>query len=116
MGKLFINPDGLSFFLSPTVPGEIENIIDALDMKKSTGPNGVPVYILKIFKLFFSLWLSRLVNLCFEVGEFPDVIKIAKASMVCFSQNFSFRVLDTTIHIRENIEFIVKKIQNPNVL
>ena len=30
------------------------------------------------FKLFFSVWLSRLVNLCFEVGVFPDILKTAK--------------------------------------
>ena len=29
---------------------------------------------------FFSLWLSKLVNLCFEVGEFPDILKTAKVT------------------------------------
>ena len=77
-GKLFINPDGCSFFLSPTVPDEISKIIDALDLKKSEGPNGIPVFLLKIFKQFFSLWLSKLVNLCFETGIFPDLLKLAK--------------------------------------
>ena len=55
-GKLFINPDGLSFFLSPTVPGEVEKIIDALDMKKSTGPNSIPVFLLKSFLSYSSLF------------------------------------------------------------
>ena len=45
-GKLYINPDGSTFFLSPTVPGEIIKIIDALDPTKSTGPNGIPVFLL----------------------------------------------------------------------
>ena len=49
-GKLYINPDGHSFFLSPTVPGEISKIIDSLDSSKSTGPNGIPVFLLKGFK------------------------------------------------------------------
>ena len=39
-----------SFFLSPTVPGEIEKIIDGLDMNKSIGPNSIPVTIIKTFK------------------------------------------------------------------
>ena len=43
-GNLIINSTD-SFFLSPTVPREIEKIIDALDIKKSTGPNGIPVFI-----------------------------------------------------------------------
>ena len=47
-GKLCINPDGSSFFLSPTVPDEVEKIIDALDTSKSSGPNGIPVILLKL--------------------------------------------------------------------
>ena len=77
-GKLLINPSNCSFFLSPTVPGEIEKLIDALDVKKSTGPNSIPVFILKILKPFFSFWLSQLINLSFKVGIFPDILKIAK--------------------------------------
>ena len=77
-GKQIINPDGLTFFLSPTKPDEISKIIDRLDSRKSTGPNGIPVFILKAFKDFFSHWLSKLINLCFETGEFPDLLKTAK--------------------------------------
>ena len=76
--KVVINPDGHSFFLSPTLPDEIEKIIDKLNSSKSTGPNGIPVFILKAFKGFFSFWLSKLINLCFETGEFPSILKIAK--------------------------------------
>lgn len=76
--KVVINPDGHSFFLSPTLPDEIEKIIDKLNSSKSTGPNGIPVFILKAFKGFFSYWLSKLINLCFETGEFPSILKIAK--------------------------------------
>ena len=56
-GNLFINPANSSFFLVPSVPKEVEEIIDNLNIKKSTGPNSVPVFILKIFKQFFSFWL-----------------------------------------------------------
>ena len=79
-GKLYINPDGTSFFLGPTVPDEIKNIIDSLDSSKSTGPNGIPVFLLISFKDFFSIWLSKLVNLCFETGVFPDILKVAKVT------------------------------------
>ena len=77
-GQQIINPNGLTFFLSPTRPDEISKIIDRLDHRKSTGPNGIPVFILKAFKEFFSYWLSKLINLCFETGEFPDLLKTAK--------------------------------------
>ena len=51
-GHQIINPDGITFFLSPTTPDEISKIIDRLDHRKSTGPNGIPVFILKAFKEF----------------------------------------------------------------
>ena len=67
-----------SFFLLPTVPLEVEKIIDALNANKATGPMSIPVFILKRFKNFFSFWISKLINLCFETGIFPDILKIAK--------------------------------------
>ena len=79
-GKLIINNSNSSFFLSPTVPAEIEKIIDSLDTKKSTGPNSIPVFILKILKPFFSFWLSELINLSFNMGVFPEILKIAKVT------------------------------------
>ena len=79
-GKRFINPDGCTFYLSPAGPAEVEKIIDEINVKKSTGPFGIPVFLLKRFKTFFSLWLSELVNLSFEIGVFPDVLKVAKVN------------------------------------
>ena len=79
-GRRFINPDGCTFYLSPAGPGEVEKIIDELNINKSIGPFGVPVFLLKKYKMFFSLWLSELVNLSFETGMFPDVLKIAKVN------------------------------------
>ena len=77
-GKRFVNPDGCTLYISPVGPAEVEKIIDQIDIKKSTGPFGIPVFLLKKYKTFFSLWLSELVNLSFEVGVFPDVLKVAK--------------------------------------
>ena len=54
-GRRFINPDGCTFYLTPVGPDEVEKIIDELDIKKSTGPFGIPVFLLKIFKIFFSI-------------------------------------------------------------
>ena len=79
-GKRFINPEGCTFYLSPAGPAEVDKLIDELNLKKSTGPFGIPVFLLKKFKTFFSLWLSELVNLSFETGLFPDVLKIAKVN------------------------------------
>ena len=38
--------------------------------------------MLKTFKRFFSIWLSEFVNLSFETGIFPDILKIAKVTPV----------------------------------
>ena len=48
-----LNPAN-SFFLTPTVPGEITRIIDLLDLNKSTGPMSLSPYLLKTYKEFFS--------------------------------------------------------------
>ena len=56
-----INPDGHVFFLNPTTSHEVADLIKNLDEKKSTGPNGAPVFLLKKFKGFFSKILSTLV-------------------------------------------------------
>ena len=77
----YINPQS-TLFLTPVIPTEVEKIIDALDLKKSSGPMSIPVFILKIYKDLFAYWLSKLVNLSFEVGLFPDILKTAKVTPI----------------------------------
>ena len=79
-GRRYINPDGCTFYLSPAGPAEVEKIIDEINVKKSTGPFGIPIFLLKKFKNFFSRWLCEFVNLSFETGMFPDVLKVAKVN------------------------------------
>ena len=76
--EYYINNAGHVFFLSPTDPKEVSDMINNLEDKKSPGPNGIPVILLKKFKDFFSFWLAKLINLCFETGVFPDLLKFAK--------------------------------------
>ena len=40
--------------------------------------NSIPVFLLKTFHVFFSHWLSKLINLSFETGVFPTLLKTAK--------------------------------------
>ena len=67
-----------TFFLVPTTCNEILNIINKFDNNKATGPNSIPVFILKIFNCFFSEHLSNIINLSFVTGSFPDLCKLAK--------------------------------------
>ena len=77
-----INTMGKSFYLSPTTADEIDKLIDSLDINKSSGPNSIPVFILKIMKTFFSKWLSILINLSYRVSIFPDILKVAKVTPI----------------------------------
>ena len=67
-----------TFFLTPTTPQAIYDIISAFDIKKSLGPNSIPVFILKISNNFFSDKLTDIINLSFRTGIFPDLCELAK--------------------------------------
>ena len=50
------------------------------DLKKSLGPNSIPIYILKVFNYFFSIHLSNIFNLCFETGIFSLIFARLQSS------------------------------------
>ena len=58
-GQYYINNTRQVFFLSPTDQKEVSDMIDNLDDKKSPGPNGIPVFLLKRFKTFFPVGLRN---------------------------------------------------------
>ena len=70
------NPN--SFFLSPVTPGEVSKLIQSLSLSKSSGPNSIPTKILKVLSTEISIPLSLLVNLSFQTGVFPSVLKLSK--------------------------------------
>ena len=47
-------------------------------MGKSSGPNSIPIKLLKVLDLPISNDLSILINESFETGIFPEKLKIAK--------------------------------------
>ena len=51
MKKIKVNK---TFFLKATTPHEIFDIILAFDLKKSLGPNSIPMYVLKVANTFFA--------------------------------------------------------------
>ena len=63
---------------TPTDKNEIAFIISSLDSHKSTGPNSIPVKILKLLKNDISQQLSDIFNMSFLTGQFPSVLEIAK--------------------------------------
>ena len=51
-----------SFFLSSTTPTEVSAIISALKDNKASGPNSIPIKLLKILNSHISVSLSILIN------------------------------------------------------
>ena len=69
---------GNSFFIAPSVPHEISDIISVLKSGKSLGPNSIPMKILKCLSSLISSPLSQIINESFHSGTFPDKMKLAK--------------------------------------
>ena len=72
------NPSVSSAAFLPTTPQEIQHLCQALDGAKSPGYDSVAPSILRYVSKEVSGPLSRLINVCIEVGHFPDYLKIAK--------------------------------------
>ena len=61
------------FFFNPTAKNEMTVIISSLDFHKSSGPNYIPVKILKLLKMtFLDNWEIFLICL-YQLGNFPYI-------------------------------------------
>ena len=70
-----------SIFLAPVTREEIEIIVNSLNVKKAIGgPYSIPVFLLKILSRLFSQPLSVIVNQSFEVGIFPNKLKVGRVN------------------------------------
>ena len=76
-----------SLYLTPTIPGEIFDIIHSFDIKKTLGPNSIPIFILKLYNNFFSEKISEIINLSFTTGIFPELCKLAKVIPIFKKEN-----------------------------
>ena len=66
-----------NLFSTPTTPGEVLDEIKILcnnSFKNST----IPTKVLKLISTDLSILLSKLVDLCFQKGQFPNCLKIAQ--------------------------------------
>ena len=71
-----------SFFLSPNDKNEIISIISALDSQKASGPNSIPIKILKLMKNDISDQLAVLFKCSFTSGSFPTILKTSKVTPI----------------------------------
>ena len=70
-------PDYWWNYLSPTTPAGIKSLINWIKPNKAIGPNSIRTKILKEFKIELSKPLSDMINVCFNKGIFPDILKVA---------------------------------------
>lgn len=83
-----------SFFLNPTTPCDVHLIIKHLKNTKSTGFDDICVLVLKHVCNIIAPILSYIINLCFEQGVFPSILKtsiikpIHKNAEKCFMKNY----------------------------
>ena len=99
-----------SSFLSPSDKNEIISIISALDSRKTSGPNGIPIKILKLMKNDISDQLAVLFNLSFTSGLFPTILKASKVAPIY--KKYSKRKCSNyrPISLLSNIEKIFERI------
>lgn len=65
-----------SIFLTPTIPNDILNIIDALKTTESFGYDGVTTKTVKFVSEEIAPVISYIINLCIQKGVFPQKLKI----------------------------------------
>ncbi len=76
--KFLKNRNQLTFIISHISTDEIMDIINALNLSKSTGPSSIPGKLLIQIADLIILPLCRIINTSFMTGKFPNALKIVK--------------------------------------
>ena len=71
-----------SFYIKPTTPEEIMNIIHACKGKRSSGWDDIPMTIIKYVGPHIAAPFAHICNLSFSSGLFPSEMKTAKVTPV----------------------------------
>ena len=105
-----------SFFISPTSSDEIESQIKHLKNQKASGPNSIPTAIFKKFGKNISVPLTELINLSFNQGKFPAVLKIVSVTPT-FKKGDKLDVNNyRPISLISNISKIIEKLIHKRLL
>lgn len=66
-----------SLFLRPVSGSELYSVLNSMKNKRSTGPDRIPIKVIKIcFPLICDV-LAHIINFSLEVGAFPDSLKMS---------------------------------------
>ena len=115
--KFLKNSNPNSMYLTQTNPEEVAKIIGSFSDSKSSGPNSIPVRILKLIKPDISEPLSFLINRSFVTGTFPSVLKTSKVVPVFKNKGSPLDVSNyRPISLLSNIEKIYEKIMYSRII
>ena len=76
--RYLTNRVSFSIVLEPVDEREIISTINSLPMKKSVGGNNISVTFIKLVVNLIAPFLIKVINASFELGMFPNILKIAK--------------------------------------
>ncbi|XP_065576373.1 uncharacterized protein LOC136037580 [Artemia franciscana] len=77
--RSYLGPSCLkSMFLEPVTEIEITKIVNGLKESSSSGPDSIPTKVVKSILPSIVVPLTKLVNLSFQYGVFPDPLKRAR--------------------------------------
>ena len=98
--------------MTPTSKAEIDAIISLLNNNKSTGPNSIPLEILKLTQNEVSQYVAHIFNLSFKTGVFPDSLKIAE--VIPFHKKDSKLIVSICwpMSILSNLDKILEKLMH----
>ena len=71
-----------SFFLQPTCPSEIEQVIKNLNSKKAIPLDHVPIKFVKISSSISSIYLPDIFNNCISSGVYPGILKTVQITPI----------------------------------
>ena len=110
------NSNEYSFFMNPTDQNEIINIINKLNINKSTGPHSIPNNILNLIKFNIAEPLSEIVNLSFANGIYIENLKLSKTIPI-FKDKGSNLECDNyrPISLLSNINKIIEKLMHTSL-
>ena len=103
-------PNTDTFYISPTTPKEISDLIKTLKNSKTLGPNSIPTNILKEIHETISIPLSTLINKSFTTGVFPNMCKIAKVVPIFKSETRLLCNNYRPVSLLSNIGKIIEKL------
>ena len=108
--KYLKEPIENSFILNETTNKEIESAYKNHKNNKAFGPNSIPTVILKHFRKTISIPLTKLVNLSFNQGKFPSILKIAEV-LAIFKKGDKLDADNyRPISLLSNLSTIIKKL------